>query len=148
MKKVVIASIFVAACVLCLAVGMAELSTADNSGMALWIRQGRIMPESLALQVQGVSENSIYSNVSFSILNTGASSVRLDKIQIEGTSVLTYINGTEIIDPSQMSYDLNVSSTAQVNLIVPIANCTPNATITVYTPEAMYSQETSCLITR
>jgi len=67
---------------------------------------------------------------------------------MEGTSVLTYINGTEIIDPSQMSYDLNVSSTAQVNLMVPIANCTPNATITVYTPEAMYYQETSCLITR
>ena len=148
MKKVVIASIFVAACVLCLAVGMAELSTADNSGMSLWIRQGRIMPESLALQVQGVSENSSYSNVSFSIVNTGASSVRLDKIQIEGTSVLTYINCTEIIDPSQMSYNLNVSSTAQVNLIVPIANCTPNAAITVYTPEAMYYQETSCLITR
>ncbi len=62
---------------------------------------------------------------------------------MEGTSVLTYINGTEIIDPSQMSYDLNVSSTAQVNLIVPIANYTPNATITVYTPEGTYFQDAS-----
>ena len=57
---------------------------------------------------------------------------------MEGTSVLTYINGTEIIDPSQMSYDLKFNSTAQVNLIVPNANYSPNASIAVYTPEAMY----------
>jgi len=122
---------------------MAELSAADNSPMAIAIREGRPLPESLDLQVQAVSENSSYSNVSLSILNCGSTSVRLDKIQLEGTSVLTYINGTEIIDPSQMSYNLKIGGTVQVNLIVPIADYSPNATITVYTPEAMYYQKAS-----
>ena len=143
MNKIVISSIFVAVCVLCLVVGMAELSAADNSPMAIAIREGRPLPESLDLQVQAVSENSSYSNVSLSILNCGSTSVRLDKIQLEGTSVLTYINGTEIIDPSQMSYNLKIGGTVQVNLIVPIADYSPNATITVYTPEAMYYQKAS-----
>jgi len=144
-KKVVIASIFVVVCVLCLVVGMAERLTAYNSPMAIAIREGRLLPESLALQVQGVSENSSYSNVSLSIINSGATLVTLDKIQLDGTSVLTYINGTEIIDPSQMSYDLKLSSTAQVNLIIPIANYAPNATIRVYTPDAMCYQDASVI---
>lgn len=99
--------------------------------------------ESLDLTVQGVSQDSSFSNVSLSIFNCGATSVRLDKIQMEGTSVLTYVNGAEIIDPSQMSYNLNFNSSAQVNLIVPNANYTPDATIIVYTPEAMYYQRAS-----
>ena len=139
-KKVVISSIFVAVCILCLVVGMAELSAVDDSPMAIAIREGAIV-ESLSLKVQGVSENSSYCNVSLSIINCSPSSVELDKIQMEGTSVLTYINGTEIIDPSQMSYNLIVSGTVQVNLIVPISSYTPNASITVYTAEAMYYQE-------
>lgn len=140
-KKVVISSIFVAVCILCLVVGMAELSAVDDSPMAIAIREGRPLSESLSLKVQGVSENSSYCNVSLSIINCSPSSVELDKIQMEGTSVLTYINGTEIIDPSQMSYNLIVSGTVQVNLIVPISSYTPNASITVYTAEAMYYQE-------
>jgi hypothetical protein len=138
LKKVVIASIFVAVCVLCLVVGMAELSTTDNSLMAIAIREGRPLPESLALHVQGVSDNSSYCIVSLSIRNSGATAVRLDKIQMEGTSVLANVNGTEIIDPNQMSYNLKIGGTVQVNLIVPIANYSPNATITVYTQGAMY----------
>jgi hypothetical protein len=122
---------------------MADISAPDNSSMAIAIRKGRPLLEPLALQVQGVPENWSYCNVSFSIVNTSPSSVTLDKIQIEGASVLTYINGTEIICPGQMSYDLNVRSTAQVNLIVPIANYVPNATISVYTPEALYYQDAS-----
>jgi len=58
-KKVVIASIFVAVCVLCLVVGMAELSAADNSPEALWIREGRILPESLALQFKGSQKTAV-----------------------------------------------------------------------------------------
>jgi hypothetical protein len=142
-KKVVISSIFVSVCVLCLVVGMAELSAADNSPMAITIREGRPLPESLSLNVQAVSQNSSYSNVSLLIINCGATSLSLYKIQVAGTSVLTYINGTEIIDPSQMSYNLEIGGTMQVNLIVPIANYSPNATITVYTPEAMYYQKAS-----
>ena len=43
-----------------------------------------------------------------------------------------------------MSYGLKIGDTLQVNLIAPIANYTPNATvpIVVYTPQAMYYQET------
>jgi len=104
---------------------------------------GPVMQESLYPQVQGVSQNSGYCNVSLSILNTSPSSVTLDKIQMHGTSVATFINGTEIIDPSQMSYGLKSGDPLQVNLIAPIANYTPNATvaIVVYTPQAMYYVE-------
>jgi hypothetical protein len=99
--------------------------------------------ESLTLNVQGVSENNGYCNVSLSIHNTSRSSVTLDKIQMHGASVVTFINGTEIIDPSQMSYGLKSDDTLQVNLIAPIANYTPNATVpvAVYTPQAMYYAE-------
>ena len=57
--------------------------------------------------------------------------------------MLTYINGTEIIDPSQMSYNLNVNNTAQVNLIAPIGNYSSSARIEVYTPEGTYYLEAS-----
>ena len=62
---------------------------------------------------------------------------------MHGTSASTYINGTEIIDPSQMSYGFKSGDTLQVNLMAPIANYTTNETvgITVYTPQAMYYQE-------
>lgn len=105
----------------------------------------RMPPESLSLNVQGVTENNGYCNVSLSIINCGATLVRLDKIQMEGTSVLTYINGAEIINPSQMSYDLNINTTVQVNLIVPMSIYAPNASIIVYTPEAMYYQYASVI---
>ncbi len=106
---------------------------------------GPVIQESLNLQVQGVSQNSSYCNVALSILNTSPSSVRLTKIQMHGTSVVTFINGTEIIDPRQMSFGLKSGDTLQVNLIAPIANYTPNATvgITVYTPQAQYYEETN-----
>ncbi len=106
---------------------------------------GPVIQESLNLQVQGVSQNSSYFNVSLSILNQGPSLERLTKIQMHGTSVVTFINGTEIIDPSKMSYGLKSGDTIQVNLMTPIANYTPNATvgITVYTPQAQYYEETN-----
>jgi hypothetical protein len=144
-KKVVFSSIFVAVCVLGVAVSMAEILATDNSPMAIAIREGRPLPEALFLKVQGVSENDGYCNVSLSIINSGLSpvtcepsAVTLDKILMEGTSVLTYINGTEIINPSQMRYTLNVNSTAQVNLIAPILNYSSTAGIEVDTPEGMY----------
>jgi hypothetical protein len=142
-KKVVLSSIFVAVCVLSLVVGMAEISAADNSPMAIAIREGRPLPEALALKFMEVSENSSYCNVTFSIVNWSPSSVTLDKILMKGASPSTYINGTQIVDPCQMSYNLQKDGTVQVNLILPKANYYPPACITVYTPEAMYYQEAS-----
>ena len=106
---------------------------------------GPVQQESLNLQVQGVSQNSCYFNASLSILNQGSRLERLTKIQMHGTSVVTFINGTEIVDPSQMSYSFKTGDTLQVNLITPIANYTPNSTvgIIVYTPQAMYYVETN-----
>jgi archaellum component FlaF (FlaF/FlaG flagellin family) len=143
MKKstaIIISSIAILACVLCWE-GTTDYLAVDNSPMAIAIREGRPLPESLFIQVQGVSENSSYSNVSLSIINEGSTLVTLDKIQMEGKSVLTIIDGTEIADPSQMNYTLEKSATAQVNLILPNANYYLNASIVVYTPEAMYYQE-------
>ena len=77
-KKVVISSVFVAVCILILAVGMAEISATDNSPMANAIREGRPMPEALSLQVQGVAENDSYCNVSLSIVNSGLSCVTFE----------------------------------------------------------------------
>ncbi len=104
---------------------------------------GPVIQESLNLQVQGISQNSGYFNVSLLIVNQGSSLQKLDKIQMHGTSVVTFINGTEIIDPNQMSYGFKSADTLQVNLITPIANYTPNETvaITVYTQQASYYQE-------
>lgn len=106
---------------------------------------GPVQQENLNLQVQGVSQNGSYFNVSLSILNQGYSSERLKEVQMHGTSALTFINGTEIIDPRQMSYGFKSGDTLQLNLITPIANYTPNETvgIVVCTPQAMYYQETS-----
>lgn len=106
---------------------------------------GPVCQENLNLQVQGVSENGSYFNVAFSIVNQGSSLEKVDKIQIHETSALTYINGTEIIDPSHMSYDFKSSDTLQVNLMTPISNYAPNTTvaIVVYTPQAMYYIETN-----
>lgn len=143
MKKSVISSIFIAVCIVIVVLGMTQLSAAQNSGMALWIRQGRIMPEGLSLEVQGVLENSSYCTVSLSIINVSPNSESLTKIQMKGASVLTFINGTEIVDSSQMSYGFKSGDTLQVKLIVPIANYTSNATIIVYTPDAMYYTEAS-----
>lgn len=138
----VVICVFVAAgCIVSL--GLNQIVVSQNSGMALWIRQGRIMPEALSLKVQTVSENSSYCNVALSIVNCSPSSTTLDKIQMEGTSALTFINGTEIINPSQMTYNLRSGGTVQVNLIIPNANYASNASITVYTPDAMYYTEAS-----
>lgn len=102
-------------------------------------------PENLYLKVQDVSQNNSYFNVSLLIVNQGPSLEKLDKIQMHGTSALTYINGTEIIDPSHISYNFESNDKLQVNLMTPVANYTPNATvgITVYTPQAMYYIETN-----
>jgi hypothetical protein len=102
-------------------------------------------PENLYLTVHGVSQNSSDYNVSLSILNQGPSLERLDKITLGGKSASTDVNGTVIIDPSQMSYGLKSGDTLQVNLMTPTANYEPNATaaITVYTSQAMYYVETN-----
>jgi len=104
---------------------------------------GPVCQENLYLKVPDVSQNGSNFKVSLLIVNQGHSLEKVDKIQLHDTSALTYINGSEIIDPSQMSYTFKSNDTLQINLITPIANYTPNATvgITVYTPQAMYYQE-------
>ena len=101
------------------------------------------MPESLYLKVPDVSQNGGYFNVALSIVNQGGRLEKVDEIQLHGTSALTYINGTEIVDPSHMSYNFKSNDIIQINLITPIANYTANETvsITVYTQQAMYYQE-------
>ena len=80
-----------------------------------------------------------------SILNCGSNLEKLDKIQIHGTSALTSINGTEIIDPNHMNYYVKNGDTLQVNLMTLIANYAPNATVSVivYTPHVTYYIETN-----
>ena len=99
----VISSVIISVCVLSLVVGIANVLSTDNSVMAIAMREGWVLPESLNLRVQGISENSGSSNVALSVINCSPYSVTLTKIQMEGTSVLTFINGTEIIDPNQMN---------------------------------------------
>jgi hypothetical protein len=131
----IVISFFVAFGILCL-VSTVVSSATPSTGLG---------EENLYLKVQGVSQNGSYFNVALSILNCGPNLEKADKIQIHETSALTYINGTEIIDPNQMNCYVKSGDTLQVNLMTPIANYTPNATvgITVYTPKAMYYIETN-----
>lgn len=131
----IVISFFVAFGIVCLvstAISSATLSTGLGE-------------ENLYLKVQGVSQNGSYFNVALSILNCGSNLEKLDKIQIHGTSALTSINGTEIIDPNHMNYYVKNGDTLQVNLMTLIANYAPNATVSVivYTPHVTYYIETN-----